>query len=486
MGFVSGLLGTGGGVNGTGISGPNNTNILNPATTGQANEQYSIANTALGQQMNLVNALQGQNGLQNQSNVFNQLQGVANGTGPNPALAQLNQATGANTANQAALMAGQRGAGQNAGLIARQAAQQGATNQQNAAGQAATLQAQQQLNAMNQLGSIAGQQVGQLQQGVQGFNQAAQGEQGQVLNAIQGQNQANVGMQGNINSANAGLANTQMQGQHNLLGNAVSGIGSALGLAQGGVIPKMAYGGHSPVSVDYNNNDNVFPTNLDSTGATPYNPVSSTSPVAAPSTLAPAVSAPGAAKSSVGKFFQGMSNPIQNQPTGTAAAGQSIGKGIGAGLNALFGSSPKQQSQIPSENQYAAVYGAPGTRDANGLPTEDATYQMMSTPQTQMAKGGKVPALVSPGEIYLKPKQVKEVVKGADPMKIGEKIPGKAPVKGPVNSYSNDIVKKNLDAGGIIVPNKETKSKNPSEASQRFVHAIAAKHGMTVMPRKKK
>lgn len=216
---------------------------------GQANTALNQAQTALaqsqvglGQQQQLVNALNAQNGIGNQSAVFNQLQGVANGTGPNPAAAQLAQATGANVANQAALAAGQRGASGNVGLMSRQAAQAGSNAQQQAAGQAATLQAQQQLGALNQLGGIAGQQVAQqqaatqgLNQTLQGINQATQGEQGQVLSSLASQN-----------AANAGIAQSQAAQGGQLLGGGLNAVGAAggalLGLAQGGTVenPKLA------------------------------------------------------------------------------------------------------------------------------------------------------------------------------------------------------------------------------------------------------
>lgn len=217
------------------------TNILNPSTVDQANQTYGQAQTGLEQQQAFLQALQGQNGIQNQSNVFNQLQGVANGTGPNPAQAMLNQATGANVANQAALMAGQRGAGSNVGLIARQAAQQGANTQQQAAGQGATMQANQSLNAMNQLGGIAGQQVANQMGATSGYTQAAQSANANVLNGIGQQNQANVGMQSNINNANAGIAGINAQAQNQLIGKGIGGLmnaaGGATGLAKGGEVP---------------------------------------------------------------------------------------------------------------------------------------------------------------------------------------------------------------------------------------------------------
>jgi hypothetical protein len=132
-------------------------------------------------------------GIQNQADVYNRLTQVAEGNGPNPALAQLNNATGQNVSNQAALMAGQRGAATNVGLIARQNALQGAQIQQQAAGQGAALQANQQMNAIGQMGGLASQQVGQQAGAVNSYNQFAQGEQANILNSIAAQNNAAVG-----------------------------------------------------------------------------------------------------------------------------------------------------------------------------------------------------------------------------------------------------------------------------------------------------
>lgn len=128
----------------------------------------------------------------------------AQGQGPNPAQNMLNQATGANVSNTAALMAGQRGASANPGLIARQAGMAGAQMQQQAAGQAATLGAQQQLAAQHQLKQVAAQQI------------AAQ----QVAN------QQNIGMQSNINQSNASLAGGIQQARAGQLGGVQQGMGA--------------------------------------------------------------------------------------------------------------------------------------------------------------------------------------------------------------------------------------------------------------------
>lgn len=220
------------------------THVAQPSTEDQANQDYAASQQALQQQQGMLQALQGQNGIQNQSQVYNQLQGIANGTGPNPAQNALNQNTATNIANQAALMGSQRGAGQNVGLLARQAAMQGANTQQQAVGQGATLQAQQQMNAINSAGQLANQQVGNLANANSAYNQAAQGNRGLTLNGIQGQNNANVSMQTGVNNANAGIAAGNQKFQNDLVGGAINGGASAIMAANhGGKIPRMADGG---------------------------------------------------------------------------------------------------------------------------------------------------------------------------------------------------------------------------------------------------
>lgn len=543
MGFIGSLLGTQGGAAGTGFAGPQGTNIQNPSTTAQANTAYGQTQQGLAQQQAFLQALQGQNGIGNQSSVFNQLQGVASGTGPNPAQAQLAQATGANTANQAALMAGQRGAGSNVGLMARQAAQQGASNQQNSAGQAATMQANQSLNALNNMGNLATQQVGQQANANQVYNQAAQGQQANLLNGIQGQNNANVSMQSNINNVNGQLANTQMQGQQSLLGGAMQGLSSVSGMAgaaagaRGGMV-KMADGGDL-------DSDSPAQTAPDAAGGVEQPeaipPPATPTPMAAPA--APASggfatgvnggSAPSQATPSYGadsgaaalsKGMSGMANPMGSSSGGGGGGMSSMlpmlammfqgGKvkmadgGIAAPdapssrasqwLNSQVqgGSAPGQGS--PS---YGTDSGASGLQQGTAKATQTAKKGLQgqqgndapeAVPSMQAdagittdappamgmmaAHGGRVPALVSPGERYLPPKAVKEVASGKkSPMKAGEKIPGKPKVAGAKNSYANDTVPKTLKEGGIVLPRSVTQSKDPAAAAHAFVSAVLAK-----------
>ena len=359
MGAITGMLGLNGGIGGTGFS----TN--NPVTGGQIQQSLQGVQTGMTSQQQLLQALQNQQGLQNQSNVYGQLQNVVAGQGPNPAQAMLNQQTGQNVANQAALMAGQRGASSNVGLMARQAAQQGAATQQQAVGQGATLQAQQSLGALGQAGALANQQaqqqIGQTNQNVA----AAQNLYGQQ-----------VGAQNAYNQQQAGLAQSQMGMTGGLLGGALSGLGTYMGLS--------------------------------------------------------------------------------------SLAGGAAGATAGSGLAGSAG--------LGSTLLVAAKGG-----DVSKLPGISSPKSHFAKAALSMAKGGNVPAMVAPGEVYLTPKDVQKVKSGASPLKVGEKIKGKAPVPGAVNDYRNDVVQKDLKSGGIIVPNKETKSENPERNSRDFVNKVLAK-----------
>ena len=387
MGSIGGMLGTAGGANGTGFAGPEQANIQSPVTPDQAAAAQQASLNAIQQQQNFLNQVQAQNGLGNQTSVYNQLQGIANGTGPNPAQAQLAQATGANTANQAALMAGQRGANANVGLMARQAAQQGATNQQQAAGQAATLQANQSLNALQGMGNMANTQAAQQAAATGAVTGANQTQQANLLNSIAGVNNALVGSQSSVNSANAAMTQAQMGQQSNMLGNIMNGGGSLMSmLADGGEVnapstsnfetvqqtpvvqqpaPKSSSGGGS------SGGSALGLLALLADGGQAMAPAQPAQPTQ------PNQSGP---TSRVGKFFQGLTSDQAKSTGGSFASGQA-GTNLGSGLAHALGlsSSGAPASTPSSSDQWAAAMGAPGTRDASGMPTDDATYTMYKT-----------------------------------------------------------------------------------------------------------
>jgi hypothetical protein len=212
------------------------TSLIEPATAEQANQQYKNVQDTIAQQQAFLQAIQAQNGLQNQTNVYNQMQNIASGVGPNPAQAMLNQQTGANIANQAALMAGQRGAATNPALIARLAAQQGANLQQQAVGQGAALQANQQLAALNNMGNIAGQQAQNQLNAQNQLANTALNSQGNILQAIGNRNQAAVGNISQANQYNSGIAAANLDRQAKIAQGVASGVSSAMtGIPMGGM-----------------------------------------------------------------------------------------------------------------------------------------------------------------------------------------------------------------------------------------------------------
>lgn len=204
--------------------------LIQPVTSDQVNQGTNAATQGVATYQDLVKLLSGQTnqGVQSQSNLTNALTNQANGIGPNPAQAALAQNTGQNIANQSALLAGQRGSNVNVGLEGRNIAMQGANIQQQAAGQAATLQAQQQLAAQQQLGQLAGTQIGQSLGAIGGLNQASLGNQGQLLGALQGYNTNQVSNTGNMNQTNEAMAAQNAKNTAGTLGGALNGLGGGL------------------------------------------------------------------------------------------------------------------------------------------------------------------------------------------------------------------------------------------------------------------
>jgi hypothetical protein len=309
---------------------------------------------------------------------------------------------------------------------------------------------------LNNAGNIANTQVANQQAATGAVTTANQNEQQNLLNSIAQQNNAAVGNQSNVNNTNASLAGGVSSGQQQLLGSMTGALGSSLGLANGGVV-KQAYADGGDV-------------------------VQVTDPLAVQAPMAPvAPSVPQGPQSSVGKFFHSLSQPQQSsQPSGMNQVGSNIGKGLGSALSSMFSSAPasnNQQSVVPTSEQNAAVMGAPGTTDASGMPTAQATGDILAAmPNQPMAEGGKVPALVSPGEQYLPPEEAKEVVKkGKNPLSLGERIPGIP--KYPGNDYRNDTVPKTLKEGGVVIPNEIMQSKNAAEKAKKFVEAHLAQKG---------
>lgn len=480
LGTVGGLLGLNNNFQASGA------NVQQGTNQAQLNQGYAGAQNALTGQENLTNTLspQASGAVANQNALAQQLYGMTQGQGPNPAQAELAQATNANIANQAALMAGQRGSSANAGLLARQAAQQGAQQQQQAIGQAATLQAQQQIAAQQNLANLAGTQIGQVGQAVQGLNTAQQNEQNILQGANTAANNAAVGMQSNINSTNAATAGANQGMAGKLLGGigsavsaipgALSGIGAALGLAEGGVVGqdgqemaehlKLAemnahaiahgrknYGGGGQIVGNPLLGNQTLSQNPAINYSSQYTPMSSSA--------GPNIS--GAPTIPQFEDYQGPEKSKKKKDTesmGIAGDWESGSSMAGGGDNGNV--SDSVNSNGPSE--MLAAYGGRISHGPHG--SHVANYLF--------AEGGKVPAMVSPGEIYLSPDKVHRVIhEGVDPAKIGHKFKGKAKVKG--DSLKNDTIPTDLEAGGVVIDRKNMSTR---EKRELFVHrAIARK-----------
>lgn len=181
--------------------------------------------------------------LTQQQQLANQLQQQSLGNGPNPAQTALNQNTANNVNSAAAIAAGTRGAGSNAGLVAMNAANAGANAQQQAVGQAATLQSNQELQATQALQGQQEAETGNIQgeQGIQGnlYGASANANNAQNNTAIANYNQAQ-GLNAQTAQNNASAVNQGTQGLFGGVGaalGAIPGLGF-LGFSEGGKVPK--------------------------------------------------------------------------------------------------------------------------------------------------------------------------------------------------------------------------------------------------------
>lgn len=382
------------------------------ASPEQAQQLYNQQQQQLQQQQAFAQALMAQSpqAIANQQMVAGQLAAQSQGMGPSVAREQLKQATAQNIAQTGALMGSQRGAGANVGLMARQAGMAGAQAQQQAAAQAATLRAQEQLGAQAALGQLSGQQLGQVQGAQQLGIQGVTGAQQNILNAI-----------AQRNAAQAGIEQQIAQSQGGLFGGLLGGIGMMM--AEGGEVKKEE--------------------KEDDIGSEGY----------------------------WSKFKKGYEDSMLSTTPGAAEfkGAQKLGEGIGKGVKSLFA---QKTSGTPGGGYAGANLGVPTQMPAPINPL--ATSQTIGAFKLPLNSGGQVPAMVSPGEKYLSPGEVKKVAEGKkEAHKAGVTIPGKAKVQG--DSLKNDTVPATLKEGGIVIPRSVMQSDDPAESARKFVAAIMAK-----------
>lgn len=445
---------------------PNAAPIQAGTNVGQLQTGYEGAQGAIQQQQGLATqfAPLGPEAVQTEQGLTGQLQGIASGQGPNPAQAALAENTRRNIATQAALAANQRGANTNVGLIARQAAQQGADTQQQAVGEAATMQAQQQIAAQQQLQNLAAQEAGQQVGAVQGVSNAQQNEQNILQGANTSLNNANVAMQSNINSVEGQTAAGNQQASSNTIGGVAAGVGAAAAfLDKGGPVPHLA-GGGKPLIVDpIRGPGTVGPGNGNNQEVGPW--LNSNAQASSPNVSGPAA--------------------VPSSPDSKGQLEKGIGSAVGNTIGALKGS-PAQLDmtsitapEMTAGNNFSEsavgdlgseVFAAKGGRITPGPHRSHVANYLASGGRV----GEKVPAMVSPDEVYLSPEKVRQVVEeGANPMKIGYRVPGKAKKKN--DSLKNDTVPMTLEEGGVVIPRHITTHKMAPEKAELFVHRANAR-----------
>ncbi len=224
--------------------------MINPfgsdqAATQQIQGAQATSAGLLGKQGTLADTLAGrmQTSDPRYASLYSLLGDVAAGRGPNPAQEQFKQNINQAVQQQAGTVASVRGL--NPALAARLAATGGAGMMQGAAGQAATLQAGQQLGALGQMGGLLGQETG-LQAQYGGLAAGALGQAGaqgltqqQILQAAAANaNAQRVQQQASLNQVNAGVAAQNTGTNASLFGGILQGVGGALalpGMARGGV-----------------------------------------------------------------------------------------------------------------------------------------------------------------------------------------------------------------------------------------------------------
>ena len=352
-----------------------------------------------------------------------QLQNEAAGAGPNPAQTQYLQNAQGIAQGAAATNAQNRAL--NPGLAARQSSNAAVAGGQQAAGTAAAQQQETQLAAQGQEANLAGVETTGLT--------SANG-----INAQVSQNNANA------------VQNTQ-----GAILSSLPVVGSLFN--KGGMVKKYADGGTitgtgGPTFSNANNLPDMTHDDDDSPDDVPGK-----SSLSAPSD-----------NGALG------ANPFSIDGVSNVSAAPAMSAAPELGSSAGIGSAATAPSLLEAAGPAALALAkggeiGPQSHAGKWLKTEN------------FKKGGKakgdVPAMVSPGEETLTPKQAQKVAAGkADPLKVGERVPGKAKVKG--DSEKNDIVPKMLKDGGMVIP-RSVVQMHPDRAAA-FVRNHLSKKGLSV------
>jgi len=321
---------------------------------------------------NVLPSIAGQEGIA--SDVYGQQQGLAQrllaesqGQGPNPAQARLNNETGNNIAETQALMASVRGGNSNPGLTALNAGRQGAATRQQAVGQAAQLQAEQELGAQNELAGLYGNEA-QNALTAQSILQGAQAAQNSALTTGQ------LGAE----ETNAQIAGANANNAASTSGGILSAAGSLLSMMnKGGKVQRFDTGGMATYAVP------VDPREVLNFGTTTGSDVL------------------GKSIGSLGKDLKKSSSSITSGASPVGGTGGTMGEAGGlAGDSPDMGSAMGGMTDVLSDVGMAAMFAARGGM----VPTDFRSGG--EVPGRAKVKGDNpkndtVPAMLSPGEEVL-------------------------------------------------------------------------------------
>lgn len=110
---------------------------------------------------------------------------------------------------------------------------------------------------------------------------------------------------------------------------------------------------------------------------------------------------------------------------------------------------------------------------ASGVAPNYNSYSNGGQAQYNFDTGGGVKAKVSPEELYYSPKDARDVAQAkVSPRQVGQKVPGRAPVKG--DSPKNDIVPAKLESGGVVVKRTVANS-DDDDKIMNFIRSVLNK-----------
>lgn len=386
--------------------------------------------------------------LQNRNDsIYGQQQGLARallaqsqGQGPNPARARLNETTGNNIAGTAALMAGVRGVNANPGLIAQLAARQGAATQQQAVGQGATLEAEQELASQKALQDLYAQETGN----------ALQGES--ILQGAQAaQNSAETTGQLGAAETNAQIATANSSNASHTGGGILGAVGSVLG--------SIFYEGGEVASPKDSLNKALTRRRYADGGIASY---------AAPTDPRVVLNVPssGDIEKNLTDFGSGLGSALTSGSDAVSAPEAEF-PGPSLGVDTSL--------PIPTASGIPGVMGTvPGIPE---LMPSGGGAGLISSRLPGLARGGSVRRGTGSG--YGGETDLVPLILAADGGEIdfraGGNVPGKAGVQG--DSPKNDTVPALLSPGEEVLPRSVTMAPDAPERAKAFVEALRDRKG---------